>query len=173
LKISEKLSSLLSAADCRECRLCCWFTKYDLWETPVIIPDLRRVINDRFPDVRFIEKSDGNCLFIMNESRQTDPRYEHFSDGERYDCPMLGENGCMLGDDKPFECAIWPFRIMSQDGRLLISVSALCKPICQNSLAAMLDVLDGGLTEQIAAYAVVHPGIVKPYNDGYPILAYI
>jgi Fe-S-cluster containining protein len=169
----SEISSLLSADDCRECRLCCWFTQYDLWETPVITPKLRELIEGRFPDVRFFDKGGGNSLFVMDRTTQTDMRYEHYSDGERYDCPMLGVSGCKLYNDKPFECAIWPFRIMSQGDKRLISVSTLCTAVCKNSLQAMMDLLENGLKQKIADYADTHPGIVKPYNDGYPILMYI
>jgi hypothetical protein len=144
-----------------------------LWETPVITPALKAIISERFPDTHFLQKDDGNSIFVMHEVPQTDERYAHFSEGERYDCPMLGETGCKLGDEKPFECAVWPFRIMSQNNKLLISVSTLCKPICKNSLQNMLDVLESGAKQKLADYAYENPGIVKPYNDGYPILMYL
>jgi hypothetical protein len=86
---------------------------------------------------------------------------------------MLTESGCCLGDDKPFECQIWPYRIMSQGDKLLISLSLLCKPICEKSLASIVTLLKNGLAEKIIAYAKLHPCIIKEYTDGYPILMYI
>jgi hypothetical protein len=109
----------------------------------------------------------------MNETAQTDERYINVYDGGRYNCPMLGATGCILGDDKPFECEIWPFRIMSQNGKWLISVSSLCKPMCENSLQSMLNLLNNGLSAKIASYARENPSIVKEYDDGYPILQYL
>jgi Fe-S-cluster containining protein len=167
------LGSLVTHEDCTKCKLCCWFTKYDLWETPVIDDDLRLLIEERYPDTRFIKKNNDGSLFIMTESEHNDPRYDGIYDSEIYNCPMLSENGCKLGGDKPFECSIWPFRIMSQAESFLISVSCLCKPMCENSLNSMLNLLHNGLLADIVAYAKLHPGIIKEYNDGYPILMYV
>lgn len=36
----------------------------------------------------------------------------HFKDGDELTyCPMLTEKGCALGDNKPFDCRVWPFRV--------------------------------------------------------------
>jgi hypothetical protein len=167
------LNELVTADDCKTCRLCCWFTKYDLWETPVITDDLRGYIEENYPDVRFITKDNGGNLFVMTESEQHDEPLSELFDDRRYNCPMLGDCGCILGDKKPFECAIWPFRIMSQNGQWLISISSLCKPACEKSLQSMLDLLDNGLAAEISSFAADNPCIVKNYNDGYPILQYL
>ncbi|MDR0987082.1 MAG: hypothetical protein LBL98_05260 [Ruminococcus sp.] len=165
------LSSLIKADDCAGCRLCCWFTRYDLWETPVIDDALRDIILERYPETKFVSKERGGSLFVMKESPQTDPKYAY--QPERYNCPMLDENGCKLADDKPFECQIWPYRIMSQEGKLLISLSLLCKPILENSFSSIVSLLKSGLAEKIIAHSKMHPSIIKEYTDGYPILMYI
>jgi hypothetical protein len=216
------IDSLIKGEDCADCRLCCWFTRYDLWETPVIDDDLRKIISERYPETKFVsrdmggmnggesggmngcesggmnggesggmnggessgmngcesggraeslERGERGSLFIMAESPQTDPKYAY--QPERFNCPMLTENGCCLEGDKPFECQIWPYRIMSQNDKLLISLSLLCKPICEKSLSSIFALLQNGLADKIIAYAKLHPCIVKEYTDGYPILMYI
>ena len=77
------------------------FNKYDLWETPVLEESLKDKASEKFPDTAFVQKGDG-WLFRMEESE----------DGLYY-CPMLDpKSGCMLGDDKPFDCRIWPYRVI-------------------------------------------------------------
>ncbi|MDR0946657.1 MAG: hypothetical protein LBM87_02770 [Ruminococcus sp.] len=165
------LNDLLTGKDCAECRLCCWFTKYDLWETPVLTDNLREYITDNYPGVRMTKRPNGEpgSLFIMEETSE----FVVFEDEEitRYNCPMLTENGCILGDNKPFECAIWPYRIMHKNGVYFISLSTLCKPILDNSMKSLLSKLTtGGLKQQIVEYARENPCIIKEYKDGYPIL---
>ncbi|MDR0904013.1 MAG: YkgJ family cysteine cluster protein [Ruminococcus sp.] len=165
------IDSLITSEDCANCRLCCWFTRYDIWETPVINDDLRGIISKRYPETKFVSRESGGSLFVMTESPQTDPKYRY--QPERYNCPMLDENGCKLSNEKPFECQIWPFRIMSQEGKLLISLSLLCKPILENSFSSIIGLLENWLAEVITEYAKLHPSIIKEYTDGYPILMYI
>ncbi|MDR0974795.1 MAG: hypothetical protein LBL80_03775 [Ruminococcus sp.] len=165
--------SLLSGDDCKNCRLCCWFTKYDLWETPVIDDSLREIISERYPETKFVSRDKGSYVFVMTETPQTDPLFADHPEPTRFDCPMLSTDGCRLGNDKPFECQIWPYRIMSQEGKLLISLSLLCKPICENSFTSVISLLKSGLADKIIAYSKIHPCIIKEYTDGYPILMYI
>jgi hypothetical protein len=169
----SKLGQLVSYDDCKKCRLCCWFTKYELWETPVISDEKRDFIKENYPETQFIGKGTGCSLFIMKEVSAKEKNNPEIIDSTVFDCPMLSESGCRLGQNKPFECSIWPYRIMSQNGKLLISVSTLCKPMCKNSLESIIDQLKSGLAKEICDYAKIHPGIIKEYNDGYPILMYI
>lgn len=154
------LKNILSGSDCASCKICCIFDKYDLWETPVLDERLKAIVEERFPDVAFIQKGDG-WLFRMEESED-----------ELYYCPMLDhKTGCRLGDDKPFDCRIWPYRIMNVGGRRVISMASICPTMYGKPLKDLCDELDrDGLAERIFAHADAHPDIVKPYENGYPIL---
>ncbi|MDR0991671.1 MAG: hypothetical protein LBL87_02080 [Ruminococcus sp.] len=153
---------LLTADDCAKCKLCCWFSNYEIWETPAIDDTLRDEIKKQYPETGFISK-DGYSLFVLVPKKDK-PEY--------FDCPMLTDCGCKLGDQKPFECAVWPFRIMNMDGRYIISVSALCKPMMKNSLEAMLRTLEGGLEERMKNFTRENPSMIKNYSDGYPIIKF-
>jgi Fe-S-cluster containining protein len=157
------LDGLISPDDCEKCRLCCWFSRYEVWETPAIDDKLRALIEDKFPDTRFISK-DGYSLFVLNPKADKP---------EFFDCPMLCETGCKLGDEKPFECAVWPFRIMNFGGRYVISVSSLCKPMMNRPLGEMLEKLSDGLEERMKNYVRENPLMIKNYSDGYPIIKII
>lgn len=154
------LKNILHGSDCASCRICCVFDKYDLWETPVLDGELKERVQKQNPDISFVEKGEG-WLFRMNESE----------DGLYY-CPALNhESGCILGEDKPFDCKIWPYRIMSLGGRRVISMASICPTMYKKPLSDLCAELEReGLAEKIFAFADSHPDIVKPYEEGYPIL---
>lgn len=99
------------------------------------------------------------------------PRAHEWDDTGLYRCPALGENGCRLPrEERPFECLVWPFRVMERDGKRIICVSELCAPICRYSREQMLEKLREGLAAQMFRYAQEHPASVKPFADGYTVL---
>ncbi len=154
------LKNILKAGDCASCRICCVFDKYDIWETPVLDDGLTEIIRERFPNVSFIQKENSR-IFRMEESE----------DG-LYRCPMLTETGCALGDEKPFDCRIWPYRVMKLGDRLVISIASICPVMYKKPLSKLCGELEReDLGEKILNYAKAHPDIVKPYEKGYPILA--
>jgi Fe-S-cluster containining protein len=159
------LADLLTPQDCANCKLCCWFSNYEIWETPAIDDELRAFILEKFPETRFIER-DGYSQFVLNPLK-TD------SSGEYFACSMLTETGCALGADKPFECAVWPFRIMRLDDKYVISVSALCKPMLRNSLEKIMETLGSGLEAALIDHYAKNPAMIKKYTDGYPIIKFI
>lgn len=154
------LKNILKGSDCASCKICCVFDKYDLWETPVIDGELEKLISEKFPGVSFVQKGNEK-IFRMEES----------GDG-LYRCPMLDpQKGCRLGDSKPFDCRIWPFRVMELGGKRVISMASICPEMFAKPLSELCGELDrDGLAEKIAAFADSHPDIVKPYENGYPIL---
>ena len=87
-------------------------------------------------------------------------------------CPMAGENGCALGDEKPFDCRVWPFRVNDLAGRRVITVSPVCRAVFALPLETLVQFLnEDGFADMLFSTARLHPDIVKPYMDGYPILA--
>ena len=88
-----------------------------------------------------------------------------------YYCPKLSEKGCTLGDKKPFECKIWPFRVMEYKGNLVITLSPVCDSLYKKPLNELMEFLKNDrLYELIFKTAKQLPDIVKPYVNGYPIL---
>jgi hypothetical protein len=86
-------------------------------------------------------------------------------------CPLLdSENGCMLGTEKPFECRIWPLRIMSDGGRLLIAIAPICEPMMQQPIGTLLSFLKDGIADAIFAYAAENPDVIRSYDRMCPIL---
>ncbi len=152
------LKKILKGSDCASCRICCVFDRYDLWETPLVSDELYGIISEKFPETEFVSKG-GSRLMKMHDN------------GEGlYYCPMLGEKGCKLGDNKPFDCRIWPYRIMLLGDKQVISIASICPTMYNKPLSELVEFLDGGLADKIYEYADAHPEAVKAYEPGYPIL---
>ena len=155
------LTKILSRNSCAKCRLCCVFDRYDLWETPSIENELREYIKSNIgDDIEYTPKGDM-WLFKMKESKE---------DG-LYRCPMLNDTGCILGEKKPFECAIWPYRIMEVEGKRAMSIAPICDSVNALPLATLLSFAKE-IAPKIFAYADLHPDIIKPYDGTYPVLLF-
>lgn len=155
------LKGLLSPDSCAQCRLCCVFDRYDVWETPVFTPELRERILAARPETEFIARDGGYML-----------RVREFDSEGLFSCPALTPTGCMLGDDKPFDCRIWPYRIMEVGGRRAVTIASICEELYRRPLSELVGFLKKGLAEEIFRYADAHPEIVKPYYEGYPVLMF-
>lgn len=100
------LSKILSKETCAGCKFCCSFRRCSLWETPLFPEETVKRLGGRFN----IEKRDGYSYGKMDfsESYTTDNPEEEAA------CQYLNpQSGCTLSyEDKPFDCKIWPLRIM-------------------------------------------------------------
>ena len=154
------LTKLLSREECAKCRLCCCFDSYDLWETPVINQETHdRILKDFKPDQKFLELGEHYLLKMEKEP-----------DRDLYYCSLLDhDKGCLMGTQKPFDCRIWPFRIMALDGRRVIVLSTVC-PVVQTRPLSEIQSLAKELAAAIFRYADENPFAVKKYIEGYPIM---
>lgn len=154
------LEKLLSKEECAKCKLCCSFDSYDLWETPVISTNMAsRILQEFAPEQRFVKKDDHFLL-----------RMEKEPDVDLYYCSLLDhDNGCIMGDDKPFDCRIWPFRIMSLNNTRVITLSPVC-PVVKTRPLEDIQKVAKQLSNYIFSYADENPSVVKPYLTDYPIL---
>ncbi len=158
------LTEILSRKSCAECKVCCGFERDDAWEMPVISRELAEYIKQNIDANARLEP------YLEDYKFKTD-----FKDGEElFMCPMLRENGCVLGNDKPFDCRIWPFRAMRiKDNLIGITVSPVCKTVSALPLCKLSEFLLNGeerLADIIISYAKEHNDIIKPYIDNYPVL---
>ena len=160
------MTEQVSVKGCAGCRLCCSFEKYELWETPVITSELKQLIEERYP-IRFVQRG-GDYLFNMADRLDESTGL--------YKCPALDENGCILGSLRPFECRIFPYLLMSFEGRTAICISSLCGEMYRRPLSELVSELesrreDGStLEKELYRAADEHPCYIKPYVLGYPIL---
>lgn len=153
------LSEILKKDSCAACRVCCGFDESDKWEIPLIFGEFRSEIEKK--------------LGVKLEKRGNEYVFDMEFDGDKVIyCPAASNNGCMLGELKPFDCVIWPFRVNSLGGLRVITVSPVCGEVSGLPLNMLTDfVQKNGFSEKIFLTANEHPDIVKPYISGYPILA--
>ncbi len=157
------LTGLLSRQTCAMCRKCCVFGRYDVWNTPVLNDEIRQEAEKLLPEARFIPKGEGSWLFRIDVPEK---------DG-MFTCPLLDpESGCMLGEEKPFICRIWPVQIMNVDGRLAITISPLCEAVTALPLGTLLRFVKTELAEEIFSYANAHLDEVQSYDGLSPILVW-
>ena len=153
------LTKLLSRCTCAECQQCCIFDSYDIWNTPVLVPEIRNKIRQILPEMEFISTGTESYLFKIH------------TEAESFSCPLLStEQGCLLGEDKPFDCQIFPLRMMHLDSSIVIAVSPLCDAVMQHSMKTLLNFLKQELAETLFAYAEQHPDVIHVYDPFYPVL---
>lgn len=154
------LKNLLSKEECAECRICCSFDSYDLWETPIITRSkASQILQDYKPDQEFVKRDEHFLLKLKKED-----------DADLYYCSLLDHSkGCIMGSEKPFDCKIWPFRIMSLNGTNVITLSPVCPIVKIRPLTEIMKVCSE-ISGEIFEQAKKHPEFVKPYIDGYPII---
>jgi hypothetical protein len=171
------LSSLLDKDTCAKCRICCTFESYEVWETPNFTPSEQEAVKRILPEDT--EMSDISIPVLEHHPESPMPssnsikrfRVTKLDDGDMFYCPALdNETGCKLGDEKPFECQIWPFRIMKLNGQLVITVSPLCNAVFTRPLSTLVTFMKEELLDEMLKYAQEYPTAVKEYDDMYPIL---
>ena len=152
------LKKILSPDTCAGCRVCCVFDHDDVWEIPLISDELSRKISSERPELTLIPR--GKSSYVL------DMKFE--KDDLTY-CPALSEKGCTLGDKKPFDCRIWPFRAMKKGDDIVITVSPVCGAVDPSS--PEVAELAEELSQTIFDEADKNPDIIKEYIEGYPIVA--
>lgn len=136
------LSKILSKNDCRECKFCCSFRRQSLWELP---------------------------LFDWRKPLDLLPLYKTENPDEEVPCPYLEDGkGCTLSSEKkPFDCKIWPLRVVSskENSELQIVLTPTCKAINKVPLEKIRELVNTELKETILSYAKEHPQIIKEDSD--------
>lgn len=153
------LKKILDQKSCGKCRICCGFDENDKWEIPLVFDELREHLAQHYPEVRLTSRGNEH-VFEMQ-----------FNGDEVVFCPMLTETGCVLGDNKPFDCRIWPFRVNSFNGHKVITVSPVCGTVSELPLKVLTEFVQGDFAKLLFETAEAHPDMVKPYIAGYPIIA--
>ena len=154
------LKKILSGESCAKCRVCCVFDRDDEWEIPLISRELADYIWENFEGEYSVKARKNSFVFDMKYDEDGLTR-----------CPMLTQTGCRLGDSKPFDCKIWPLRVMRFDDMLAITLSPVCDCVSSLPLKQLSDFVNSGIGDAIYKAAEKMPDMIKEYIDGYPILA--
>ena len=155
------LTKILSRGECAKCRVCCVFDRSDVWEMPLITPELADTLKKDCPDIKLKKLSEkASCRVVDAE----------FDEEGLCTCPMLTEKGCALGENKPFDCRIWPFRVMRKGNLLLLTLSPVCDSVSSLSVKKVSEFVPE-IAPKILEEVKRNPEMVKDYIEDYPIFA--
>lgn len=160
------LSKILSKNDCKNCKFCCRFKRTSLWETPLFSIEEKNLVQKKFPYAKF--KSISNDSFTID----LDNSYNTSNPDEEAPCYFLNEaQGCILGKkEKPFDCSIWPLRLMKKDSSLVIALTPTCTVINSIPIENLKQFVLENLAQEIFSQGETNPYIIKHYRQAFPII---
>ncbi|MCR4790179.1 MAG: hypothetical protein K5839_03775 [Treponemataceae bacterium] len=102
---------------------------------------------------KILSKEDcANCRFCCSFRRQSlwespfklSASYQTQDENEEIPCDYLDKkSGCTLTDEnKPFDCKIWPFRVMKDDDEIFITMATTCPALQKKSEKEIKDFLE-------------------------------
>lgn len=160
------LRNILSHEICADCRICCSFVKEDAWESPIFNEeDMKKILALGIDGSRFQETE-------VKGQKMYKAKYDFETDSQILLCPCLDEkSGCMLGDNKPFECSIWPVRIFENKNGTYLGVASACPAFEGEKLERILyELKENGLEEKILAMKAKLNKIEKE-GEGYHLVS--
>ena len=157
------LKDVLSPADCAKCGFCCSFRRQSLNLTPYFAKETVEEICRLYPEARFKTLPNGAATIDL------DDKYRTNNSSEEALCPF-NRGGCVLPPHlKPFDCKLWPFRLMKGDNCLLLALVPTCPWIAKNDLSK-LKTAASAAAKAAMEYAKTHPEIVIDYRADYQVV---
>ena len=157
------LEEILSPADCAKCEYCCSFRRQSLNLTPCFAGESVEEIRRLYPEARFKTLQNGAVTIDLDDGYRTDDINEEAL------CPF-NRKGCILpGHLKPFDCKLWPFRLMKDADRLLLALVPTCPWIKKDDPEKFRKVA-GIVAVKAAGYAKRHPEIITEYREDYQVI---
>ncbi len=156
------LTGIFSPNQCAQCKLCCNFHRSSAWETPALEPAQVFLMHELC--VPLVERQDGTTSFFLDfRSEDSD---------EVANCPMLNpDTGCTLPrDERPFECRIWPVRVMRDSSTIVIGIYRACPAVSADCFEKLKRHTLDNLLPYILAYAKRNPRAVREFNTAYQII---
>ncbi len=122
------LRKILSPSECAECKFCCSYRRASLWETPRFDLALLEKLKRQYPFAKFKVFDNSATIDISGRYRTNDLSEEAL-------CWFNEGKGCILGEDKPFECSVWPLRVMRMGKILVVVLSSGCRVIASKPVS--------------------------------------
>jgi hypothetical protein len=161
------LSPILTAGQCAACKFCCSFAAFEAWETPLFSKENVQRISKTYGS--FSVRKAGSSSYTLDLSLW----WKEHGEKEYAPCPFLDpQQGCILPEEeKPFDCKIWPLRVMRKDGNLVIVLTPTCVQINKIPIARVKDLVENERTGKIIfEEARKMPDMIKEYHEGFPVL---
>ena len=84
---------------------------------------------------------------------------------------MDEHKGCELNaEEKPFDCSIWPLRIIRVEDKLKVALTPTCLAINKVPLEKVKTLVKRELGQKIHEQAQLHPDMVKEFKKDFIIL---
>lgn len=159
------LKDVLSPEDCAKCGFCCSFRRQSLNLTPYFAKESIAQISRLYPEAHF-KTLPNNAITI-----DIDDKYHTNDSDEEALCPF-NRKGCILPEAlKPFDCKLWPFRLMRGDDGLLLALVPTCPWIKDDHSKFKETALSVG--KEAMEYAKTHPEIIIEYRADYRVISEI
>lgn len=160
------LSKFISKEDCASCRFCCSFRRCSLWETPIFT---RENLEELPESVCLNTFEDENMIYGTYDLSS---KYTTQDSEEEVPCPFLNpDTGCTLNAKaKPWDCSIWPLRVMKKDNSTVIALTPTCPTMNKTNIDELREYVNTNLREDLIEYANSHPYLIKEYHEGFIII---
>lgn len=162
------LKDILTSENCKSCKFCCSFRRQSLWETPLFSLLEKNNLEKKFSSSKF--KNVFQDIYTIN----LDSEYKTDSSEEEQICYFLDKDkGCLLSsEEKPFDCKIWPFRVMKKNDDLLIALTPTCPTVNKYSLDFLKSFVEKNIAFEVFDYAKKNPYVIKNYREDFPIMIF-
>lgn len=156
------LKDVLSPEDCAKCGFCCSFRRQSLDLTPLFAKETVGEISRLYPEARFRTLPNGAGTIDIGDQYRTDDSEEEAL------CPF-NRKGCILPKHlKPFDCELWPFRLMKSGDGFVLALVPTCPWIDKDS--PKFKSTASAVFQKAVAYAKPHPEIAIEYRADYQIV---
>ena len=143
--------------ECCNCKQCCNFTVEDLWDLPKFTEEDMKIISIKY-----------NNIVMQKQNTTYVPKIIVHSSEYKY-CPFLVDDiGCILNENKPIDCALWPFYIMRQGNQLMLVQDLSCHVLRDITKKQVYENLRDKLSMIIKIY-LLNPDYIQPYNNKFKI----
>ena len=157
------LEKILSAEDCARCEFCCSFRRQSLNLTPHFEKENIEKISRLYPETKFKTLPDGAVTIDLDDKYVTD-------EVEEEALCYFNRRGCILPEDlKPFDCKLWPFRLMKNGDSLSLALVPSCPWIRKDDTLKLREVA-AFVAKEAKEYAKDHPEIIIEYRDDYTVI---
>lgn len=157
------LTHIFTSMSCARCRLCCNFRPCSAWETPFLEEALCEVLRNQ--GITLCSRPNGSDSFLLE--------FQTGSSEEAVNCPLLDPlSGCTLPrEQRPFECRVWPLRLMQENGALCIGCYTACPALLEKGVREkLISSARGELLPILLDYARRFPQSVRAFDSAYEII---
>ena len=123
-------------------------------------PDMTQSDDERVIKIELFHQTGNSYTIDLYSSYKTD------NPDEEALCPFLKDkSGCILPSElKPFDCSIWPFRIVKKD-KLWLCLTPTCSTINKIPLETVTNFAKTELKQKVIDYVQKNPQIIKKDSD--------